>query len=187
MKLSRQSHCKINLLLNVTGRRDDGFHELEMLMLPVPLFDRLEFEITGDSIELTCNRPGIPADSGNLAWRAAESFAAKAGVADGLRIHLEKTIPAEGGLGGGSGNAAANLPTYPITPTRARNCCCTLHFPRHRDRLHSSLSIVIHARHAAKRQRPCQHAGKHAQETAEAGPRVPELVLGRAALEQLQD
>ena len=109
MKLSRQSHCKINLLLTVTGRRNDGFHELEMLMLPVPLFDRLEFEITGDSIELTCNRPGIPADSGNLAWRAAESFAAKAGVADGVRIHLQKTIPAEGGLGGGSGNAAATL------------------------------------------------------------------------------
>ncbi|MDP6794917.1 MAG: 4-(cytidine 5'-diphospho)-2-C-methyl-D-erythritol kinase [Verrucomicrobiota bacterium] len=109
MKLCRQSHCKINLLLNVTGRRDDGFHELEMLMLPVPIFDRLEFELTGDGIELTCNWSDIPTDSGNLAWRAAESFAAKAGVAVGVRIRLEKTIPSEGGLGGGSGNAAATL------------------------------------------------------------------------------
>jgi 4-diphosphocytidyl-2-C-methyl-D-erythritol kinase len=109
VKLSRQSHCKINLLLNVVGRRADGFHELEMLMLPVPIFDRLDFELAGECIELTCNRPGIPADSGNLAWRAAESFAAKAGVANGVRIHLEKTIPAEGGLGGGSGNAATTL------------------------------------------------------------------------------
>ncbi len=109
MKLNRQSHSKINLLLNVIGQRPDEFHELEMLMLPVPIFDRLDFELAGGGIELTCNRPGIPTDSGNLAWRAAESFAAKAGVAGGIRIHLEKTIPAEGGLGGGSGNAAATL------------------------------------------------------------------------------
>ncbi len=109
MKLSRQSHCKINLLLNVVGQRDDGFHELEMLMLPVSIFDRLDFELTGGGIELTCNRSGIPTDSGNLAWRAAESFAAKAGIANGVRIHLEKIIPAEGGLGGGSSNAAATL------------------------------------------------------------------------------
>ena len=109
MKLSRKSHCKINLLLNIVGQRADGFHELEMLMLPVPIFDRLDFELLGHGIELTCNQPGIPTDSSNLAWRAAESFAAKAGVAGGVRIHLEKTIPAEGGLGGGSGNAAATL------------------------------------------------------------------------------
>ena len=109
MKLSRQSHCKINLLLNVVGRRADGFHELEMLMLPVPIFDRLDFELAGERIELTCNRPGIPTDSGNLVCQAAESFAAKASVSGGVRIHLEKTIPAEGGLGGGSGNAAATL------------------------------------------------------------------------------
>jgi len=109
VKLHRQSHCKINLLLNVVGQRDDDFHELEMLMLPVPFFDRIDFELAGGSIELTCNRPGIPTDSGNLARRAAESFAAKAGVAGGVRIHLGKSIPAEGGLGGGSGNAAATL------------------------------------------------------------------------------
>ncbi|MEC8972875.1 MAG: 4-(cytidine 5'-diphospho)-2-C-methyl-D-erythritol kinase, partial [Verrucomicrobiota bacterium] len=109
MKLSRQSHCKINLLLNVVGRRTDGFHELEMLMLPVPIFDRLDFELAGERIELTCNRPGIPTDSGNLVCQAAESFAAKASVSGGVRLHLEKTIPAEGGLGGGSGTAAATL------------------------------------------------------------------------------
>ena len=109
VKLSRKSHCKINLLLNVVGRRDDGFHELEMLMLPVPIFDRLDFELPNDDIELTCNQPGIPTDSGNLACRAAELFAARVGIADGVRIHLEKSIPTEGGLGGGSSNAAATL------------------------------------------------------------------------------
>ena len=105
VKLSRKSHCKINLLLNVIGRRDDGFHELEMLMLPVPIFDRLDFELLGHGIELTCNQPGIPTDSSNLACQATESFAAKAGVTGSVRIHLEKSIPAEGGLGGGSGGS----------------------------------------------------------------------------------
>ena len=109
MKLSHKSHCKINLLLNVVGQRTDGFHELEMLMLPVPIFDRLDFELLGHGIELTCNQPGIPTDSSNLVCQAAESFAAKAGVTGGVRVHLEKSIPAEGGLGGGSSNAAATL------------------------------------------------------------------------------
>ena len=109
MKLSHKSHCKINLLLNVVGQRTDGFHELEMLMLPVPIFDRLDFELLGHGIELTCNQPGIPTDSSNLVCQAAESFAAKAGVTGGVRVHLEKFIPAEGGLGGGSSNAAATL------------------------------------------------------------------------------
>ena len=109
MKLSHKSHCKINLLLNVVGQRTDGFHELEMLMLPVPIFDRLDFELLGHGIELTCNQPGIPTDSSNLVYQAAESFAAKAGVTGGVRVHLEKSIPSEGGLGGGSSNAAATL------------------------------------------------------------------------------
>ena len=109
MKLSRKSYCKINLLLNVVGQRADSFHELEMLMLPVPIFDRLDFELLSQGIELTCNQPGIPNDSSNLACLAAESFTAKAGVTGGVRIHLEKSIPAEGGLGGGSSNAAATL------------------------------------------------------------------------------
>jgi len=109
VKLSRKSHCKINLLLNVVGQRADGFHELEMLMLPVPIFDRLDFELLDHGIELTCNQPGIPTDSSNLVCQAAESFAAKAEVTGGVRVHLEKSIPAEGGLGGGSSNAAATL------------------------------------------------------------------------------
>ena len=80
-----------------------------MLMLPVPIFDRLDIELAGDSIELTCNQPGIPTDSSNLVCQAAESFAAKTGVTGGVCVHLEKSIPAEGGLGGGSSNAAATL------------------------------------------------------------------------------
>ena len=80
-----------------------------MLMLPVPIFDRLEIELIESGIELTCSQPGIPTDSSNLVWRAAERFLTKAGSETGVRIHLEKNIPAEGGLGGGSGNAAGTL------------------------------------------------------------------------------
>jgi 4-diphosphocytidyl-2-C-methyl-D-erythritol kinase len=109
LKRTQTTHCKINLLLNVVGQREDGFHELEMLMLPVPIFDRLEIELIGEDIELTCNQPGIPPDSGNLIWRAAEQFLATIKSEGGVRIHLDKKIPAEGGLGGGSGNAAGTL------------------------------------------------------------------------------
>ena len=78
-------------------------------MLPVPIFDRIEIELIESGIELTCSQPGIPTDSSNLVWRAAERFLAKVGSETGVRIHLEKNIPAEGGLGGGSGNAAGTL------------------------------------------------------------------------------
>ena len=93
----------------MVGHREDGFHELEMLMLPVPLFDKLKVELTGSGIEFKCNQPSIPNDSKNLAYKAAEQFKAKAQISGGIRINLEKNIPAEAGLGGGSGNAAGTL------------------------------------------------------------------------------
>ena len=77
--------------------------------MPVPIFDSLEIELTESGIELTCNDPNIPSDSNNLVYRAAELFKSKTCISAGIRIHLEKTIPAEAGLGGGSGNAAGIL------------------------------------------------------------------------------
>ena len=109
MSIEKQSPCKANLLLNILGRRPDGFHELETIMHPVRLCDRLEFARAAAGIELTCSNPRLPVDSGNLAHRAAEKFLAAAGVRDGVRIHLEKKIPLAAGLGGGSGNAATTL------------------------------------------------------------------------------
>lgn len=109
MNVVRQSGCKINLLLNVLGRRPDGFHELETLMLPVGLFDTLEFSDAGPGIHFTCSDSSLPIDGGNLVVRAAEAFQVAAGISAGAAIHLEKRIPAAAGLGGGSGNAAAAL------------------------------------------------------------------------------
>lgn len=109
MTLERNSFCKVNLLLNILGRRPDGFHELETVMQPVSLCDRLEFAATGQGIELTCSDPRLPTDGANLVHRAATAFFAAASVNAGVRIHLEKRIPLAAGLGGGSGNAATTL------------------------------------------------------------------------------
>jgi 4-diphosphocytidyl-2-C-methyl-D-erythritol kinase len=107
--LEKNSPCKVNLLLNILGRRADGFHELETVMQPVNLFDRLQFTRGGSGVQLTCSEPSLPTDSSNLVYRAAAAFLQQAGIKDGVRIHLEKKIPMAAGLGGGSGNAATTL------------------------------------------------------------------------------
>lgn len=109
MRLQRSSPCKINLLLNVLGRRPDGFHELETVLQPVPFHDELEFSRTSGAVELTCSDPQLPVDAGNLVHRAATAFFQQTGIRDGVRIHLEKRIPLAAGLGGGSANAAHTL------------------------------------------------------------------------------
>lgn len=109
MPLEKLSGCKINLLLNILGKRADGFHDLETVMQPVPLYDELRFEPRPSGIELTCNHPRLPVGPENLVYRAAEKFFAESGPKAGIRIHLEKRIPLAAGLGGGSGNAATTL------------------------------------------------------------------------------
>jgi 4-diphosphocytidyl-2-C-methyl-D-erythritol kinase len=109
MRLEKKSHCKVNLLLNILGKRDDGFHELETIMQPINLCDELSFEPGGNAVHLSCDNANLPADSRNLVHRAAFKFLEAAKIRDGVRIHLEKKIPLAAGLGGGSGNAATTL------------------------------------------------------------------------------
>jgi len=109
MQVELKSPCKVNFILNILGKRPDGFHELETVMHPVPIHDVLTFGRGGSGIQLTCDLPGLPTDSGNLVYRAAAKFLEEARIAEGVRIHLEKRIPVAAGLGGGSGNAAATL------------------------------------------------------------------------------
>lgn len=105
-----RSGCKINLLLNVLRRRQDGFHELETVIQPLPLFDELSAKFADrPGIELLCDHPEVPIGADNLICRAASAFQSVLGRNDGLQIHLKKNIPVAGGLGGGSGNAAAIL------------------------------------------------------------------------------
>jgi 4-diphosphocytidyl-2-C-methyl-D-erythritol kinase len=109
MTLEKASPCKANLLLNILGRRADGFHEVETVMQPIAVFDRLSFARRGPGIELTCNDPALPTDARNLVYRAAQIFLETAGIKEGVRLGLEKRIPLAAGLGGGSGNAATTL------------------------------------------------------------------------------
>src|SRR5690242_5802732 len=103
MALEKNSPCKVNLLLNILGRRADGFHELETLLHPVRLFDELGFTRAPSGIQLECTDPRLPVDARNLVYRAAESFLKTAAIREGVRIRLKKNIPLAAGLGGGSG------------------------------------------------------------------------------------
>lgn len=112
-QLRLKAPAKINLWLNILGKRDDGYHELDMLMCPISLYDELALEITpetGVRLDVT-NSLGqdIPADSTNLAYRAAALFYAHITQKPQVAITLHKNIPAGAGLGGGSSNAAAVL------------------------------------------------------------------------------
>jgi len=109
MRLEKKSPCKVNLLLNILGKRSDGFHELETVMQPVNICDQLTFERAGVGLQLACSHPGLPVDSKNLVHRAAAGFLSAAKISEGVKIHLQKKIPLAAGLGGGSGNAATTL------------------------------------------------------------------------------
>ena len=96
-------------MLNILGKRTDGFHKLETVMQPVNLYDELTFERGGNGIKLSCSEKSLPVDSKNLVFRAAEKFLQTTTISGGVKIHLEKKIPLAAGLGGGSGNAATTL------------------------------------------------------------------------------
>jgi len=107
--IALQAPAKVNLSLRLLGRRSDGYHELETLMVPLELADQLRMESTSAGIELSCSNPGLPQGPENLAWKAAALFFERSGIRAGVRIELEKHIPAQAGLGGGSSDAAAVL------------------------------------------------------------------------------
>ena len=96
------AHAKINWALRVTGKRGDGYHDIETLFQTISLHDTLTIEPAA-TLSMTCSDPTIPTDDTNLVIRAAKAAGLRA------RIHLEKRIPAGGGLGGGSSDAAAIL------------------------------------------------------------------------------
>lgn len=104
------SFAKINLTLRVLGRRTDGYHELQTVFQTISLHDELTFGARDDKrLELACDAPGIPCDETNLVHRAAVALRERYGVSRGARVELRKKIPAGGGLGGGSSNAAVAL------------------------------------------------------------------------------
>ena len=106
---TQKAYAKINLTLDVLGKRADGYHEVSMIMQAVSLHDTVVFHKRNSGISLSCDAPDLPCDSGNLAFRAAELLQQECGVAEGVHIDLVKRIPMAAGLAGGSSDAAAVL------------------------------------------------------------------------------
>ena len=108
--------AKINLALDVTGKRSDGYHSIESVFQTVGIYDEIEVELTNGGIELSCEVPEefagadpIPCDERNIAYKAAKMFFEENGMDCGCRIHIKKGIPSQAGMGGGSTDAAAVL------------------------------------------------------------------------------
>lgn len=108
-RVTIRARAKVNLGLEVLGRRADGYHELRSLLWAIDLADLVRVEATPEGIEVECDAPGVPPGPDNLAWRAADLVRREAQVDAGTRIRIAKAIPVGAGLGGGSADAAAVL------------------------------------------------------------------------------
>ena len=105
-----QAFAKINLGLDVLGEREDGYHEVRMIMQTIRMYDQLDMRKSVEpGIHLTTNKKYIPVDENNLVWRAAKLMMDTCGIIEGVSIHLHKVIPVAAGMAGGSSDAAATL------------------------------------------------------------------------------
>lgn len=103
--------AKLNLTLDILDKRPDGYHNIKSIMQAVSIRDDIEIDVgTGKPWQLYCDKAGVPTDSRNLAWKAAEVFFDAVGIdPDGISIRITKRIPMEAGLAGGSADAGAVL------------------------------------------------------------------------------
>ena len=105
-----QAFARINLGLDVLGKREDGYHEVRMIMQTIRMYDQLDMRKSVEpGIHLTTNKKYIPVDENNLVWRAAKLMMDTCGIIEGVSIHLHKVIPVAAGMAGGSSDAAATL------------------------------------------------------------------------------
>ncbi len=110
-RITASTYAKINLSLDVTGKRPDGYHNIESIFEEISLCDTVTIEFNNSkNISVSCSKPGIPTDSRNIVWKAAAEFFKESGIENpGIHIHIDKNIPNEAGMGGGSTNAAGVL------------------------------------------------------------------------------
>ncbi|MFA5880926.1 MAG: 4-(cytidine 5'-diphospho)-2-C-methyl-D-erythritol kinase [Eubacteriales bacterium] len=106
-KITLKARAKINLTLDVLGKRPDGYHEVEMVMQTIGLHDELMIEDAESGITVTTNNPGLPGGESNTAYRAAKMMIDSLQIDRGVKIHIIKGIPVSAGLAGGSTDAAA--------------------------------------------------------------------------------
>jgi len=130
-----RAHAKINLDLRVLGVRPDGFHELRTVFQALALHDVVECELREGPFAIACDTAGVPLDHSNLVWRAAEALwrsLRRAGPVRDVVVRLDKRIPVQAGLGGGSSNAAATLLALtrlwkvPVRPSQITDVAATL-------------------------------------------------------------
>lgn len=104
-----KAYGKINIALDIVGKREDGYHLLEMIMQSIELYDEIQVEIIREGIEIKCNKHFIPTDGRNLAYKAAELFIKNYNIKSGVSIDIVKNIPVAAGLAGGSTDCATVL------------------------------------------------------------------------------
>jgi len=107
--LELAANAKINISLDVIGKREDGYHDVKMIMQSIALHDKIKMEITDKDISIECNCPWIPTDKSNTAYKAAELLINNFKIKKGVKIIIDKNIPVAAGLAGGSSDAAAVL------------------------------------------------------------------------------
>ena len=103
-----QTPAKINITLDIIGKRENGYHDVKMIMQKVSLFDIIEIE-KANSISIETNLPYLPCDRRNIVYRASEAFFEHTGIIGGAKIKMQRSIPVGAGLAGGSTNAAGVL------------------------------------------------------------------------------
>lgn len=104
-----KAYGKINISLDVVGKREDGYHLLRMLMQTVDIYDELTFKKCEEGIHISCNKDFVPTDKRNLVYKAIELFSNTYNIKGGVKVHIVKNIPVEAGMAGGSTDAAAAL------------------------------------------------------------------------------
>ena len=116
IKFSVHAPAKVNLTLRVTGRRPNGYHDLDMIMVKLGLVDEIEIEARrsqlaahGRDIEIVSENPMVPRDSSNSMWKAVELLQKESGENFSVKITIQKNIPVAAGLGGGTSDAASVL------------------------------------------------------------------------------
>lgn len=116
ISVCQRGYAKINLALDITGTREDGYHEIDTVMQTIQLWDEVTVSLApagagpdAPAITIECNRPGIPRDERNLAYKAARLFMEKQNIDAKVVLHIFKKIPVSAGLAGGSADAAATL------------------------------------------------------------------------------
>lgn len=107
--VNERAYAKINLLLDVVNKRADGYHNLEMIMQTIDLYDDVRVEKVQAGIHLVCATEFVPNNEKNIAWKAADLFCKKYNIKSGVKIDIKKRIPVAAGLAGGSSDAAAVL------------------------------------------------------------------------------